>query len=375
MATVRVEPNRTILKWAIDRCDYASSRFPKLEEWIAGQSAPTLRQLEDFAKTTAVPFGYFFLDEPPVDHLPIPLFRSVPHDDIEPLDTELREMIRSLMRRQEWMREQMIDDGYAPLPFVATASVRDDPAEVAARIRHTLKLDAEWAAQERTWRHAKDRLINKAENAGICVSISGIVGNNTQRPLPVELFRGFVLVDQYAPMIFINAADWKAAQMFTMAHEIAHVWLGSSAAFDLREMRPAPDPTEQACDRIAAELLVPREALGEFRRRNGPRCDFQKIASHFKVSEIVAARRCLDLGLIGEDQFREFYKDYSQRFKDRSADKSGGGDFFALQQRRLGSRFSAAVVRAVHEGRILHREAYRLTGLYGKTFDEYAKTL
>ncbi|GIV50096.1 MAG: hypothetical protein KatS3mg038_0617 [Candidatus Kapaibacterium sp.] len=131
----------------------------------------------------------------------------------------------------------------------------------------------------------------KAEAAGILVVTSGVVGNNTQRKLSVEEFRGFVLVDEYAPLVFINSADGKAAQMFTLAHELAHVWVGESAAFDLRNLQPATNKLEQTCNRIAAEFLVPENSLRAFwsKAQQDPR-PFQAIARHFKVSEIVAAR-------------------------------------------------------------------------------------
>ena len=127
-------------------------------------------------------------------------------------------------------------------------------------------------------------------------------------------FPGFVLVDEYAPLVFLNGADGKAAQMFTLAHELAHVWLGSSAVFDLRELQPAADEVEQACNRVAAEFLVPGDEMREVWssvRYESER--FQQIARRFKVSELVAARRALDLRLITRNEFLEFYRGLSRK--------------------------------------------------------------
>jgi Zn-dependent peptidase ImmA (M78 family) len=214
------------------------------------------------------------------------------------------------------------------------------------------------------------------EDRGITVVVSGIVANNTRRKLDPAEFRGFVLVDEYAPFVFVNGADGRAAQMFTLAHELAHVWLGSSAAFDLRNLEPAEDATEQACNRIAAEFLVAEEAMRQaWPSARGEAEPFQALARRFKVSELVVARRALDLRLISRDAFFEFYEAYSQDERRRASRQTGGGNFYAAQSLRLGRRFAETLVRATREGKVSYKEAYRLTGLYGRTFERYAEAL
>lgn len=205
--------------------------------------------------------------------------------------------------------------------------------------------------------------------------VNSIVGNNTRRKLDPSEFRGFVLVDDYAPLVFLNGADGKAARMFTLAHELAHVWFGTSAAFDLRELQPADDKIEKGCNRVAAEFLVPEEELRQIWPSVCKEAEpFQALARRFKVSELVVARRALGLEFITRNEFLDFYQDYQtkERF---AAQGSEGGDFYATQNLRIGRRFAEAVVCAVREGRLLYKEAYELTGLYGKTFEQYAKSL
>lgn len=376
MASVRVKIEPKVLEWAVERAGVdLRNRFPRLDDWLSGAAQPTLRQLEDFARAASVPFGYLFLPEPPEESLPIPHFRTLTDRQAERPSPDLLETIHLMQRRQGWMREYLIEQGHEPLPFVGLAGVRDNPRQVAQRIRETLVLSDAWASNRRTWTDALRGLQERAEDAGILVVTSSIVGNNTRRKLDVEEFRGFVLVDEYAPLVFLNGADGKAAQMFTLAHELAHVWLGSSASFDLRDLQPAPDKTEEACNRIAAEFLVPADSLQSFWRAIWRQPDrFQAIARQFKVSEIVAARRALDLELISRDEFFTFYEEYQRR--ERTQGRGGeGGDFYATQRLRLGRRFGEAVVRAVREGRLLYSEAYRLTGLYGRTFDSFAESV
>lgn len=377
----RVAVTEAVLSWAVERSGLPLAdlqrRFPRLDEWQRGDAQPTLRQLEGFAKATATPLGFLFLDRPPAERLPIPHFRTVREALPRRPTADLLETVHTMQRRQAWLREYLVEDGYEPLPFVSAARHADSPTEVAAQIRLALDLTEAWAEESPTWTDALRRLRSAVENAGILVAASGIVGNNTRRKLDVDEFRGFVLVDPYVPLVFVNAADARAAQMFTLAHELAHIWFGSSAAFDLRDLQPAPDTMEQICNRTAAEFLVPEQRLRNLWpiARHDPE-PFQVIARSFRVSVLVAARRALDLRLIGQPQFQDFYRAYLEDERRRAArTQEGGGDFYATQMLRVGRRFGRAALRAVKEGRLLYREAYDLTGLYGDTFDKFAAGL
>lgn len=351
-------------------------RFPKIQEWLSGDVRPTLRQLESLAKTTLTPLGFFFLDEPPQDRLPIRHFRTLGDRGARRPSPDLIETVQVMQQRQVWMREYLMEEGQEPLSFVGSVTDRHPPLSIAQEIRHLLGVGEGWAARQRTWTDALRFLRETMEATGILVVVNGIVGNNTHRKLDPGEFRGFVLVDEYAPLMFVNGADSKAAQMFTLGHELAHVFLGTSAAFDLRQLQPADDSNERLCDRVAAEFLVSENEL----RKLWPTIQsepepFQSIARNFKVSVLVAARRALDLNLIDRNGFIAFYDRYQQDDRRSRAGGSDGGDFYVNQNLRVGRRFAAAVIGAAREGRLLYSEAYQLIGLYGKTFDGFASNL
>ncbi len=231
------------------------------------------------------------------------------------------------------------------MPFIGACRGEKDPLQIADAIRKQLNLSPEWASQHPNWENALKALQTKVEAAGIMVVSSSIVGNNAHRPLDPKEFRGFVLVDEYVPFIFINSADSKTAQMFTLAHELAHLWLGQGAVFDLHQLEPARDKVEQVCNRVAAEFLVPSEALRAFWPSAQENPDpWQAITRRFKVSTLVAARRSLDLGLMSKTQFPTFYTQYLQQ--ERAKKPKSGGSFYDLQLARLGRRFAQAVIEA-----------------------------
>jgi Zn-dependent peptidase ImmA (M78 family) len=279
-----------------------------------------------------------------------------------------------MQRRQDWLREYLTELGHEALPFVESGKITDQPDRVASDIRLKLGMTASWANDHATWSDALRDLRHRIEAAGVVVIINGVVGNNTHRALDPEEFRGFVLSDPVAPLIFVNGADAKSAQMFTLAHELAHLWIGSDGVFNLLELQPSNDAAEQFCNRVAAEFLIPAAELAQvWPQTAGAERRFNAIAARFKVSPIVAARRALDLRLISKAEFFAFYSDYRRDERRRSAKKSSGGDFYATQEVRVGRRFGEAVTRAAREGRILFTEAYQLTGLYGQTFDRFAE--
>lgn len=376
----RVTINEEVLRWALNRSelteDLTLKKFPKIPQWLEGEAQPTLRQLEKLAKATFTPLGFFFLKEPPIDRLSIPHFRTLDNEEVVRPSPNLVDTLHIMEQRQAWIREYIIEQGQERLSYAGSVKPGEESSAIAKRMRHTLSFDEDWAAQHPTWEKALVSLRQAMDDLGILVVVNGVVGNNTNRKLNPEEFRGFVLADEYAPLVFVNGADAKSAQMFTLAHELAHVFFGSSAVFDLREMQPADDPIEKACNQVAAEFLVPEHILRQIWSSliEDPE-PFQSIARRFKVSVLVGARRALDLALINKKEFLDFYWEH-ERDERRSKNLQGpGGNFYHNQNLRVGKRFMSNVFRAVSEGKLPYTQAYHLTGLAGKTFDNYVDSL
>lgn len=377
----RVPVNPNLIQWALNRVQLNAAdlagKFPKLADWGYEGVFPTFKQLEDFAKTTRVPFGYLFLPEPPDIPLPIVDFRTIGVQSPAP-SPELLDTIYAMQRRQAWMRESRLDCEVERLEFIGSARIQDSALAVGREMRRTLKLEDGWATRVPNWQAAISMLREAIESLGVIVVINGVVGNNTHRALRVSEFRGFALSDEYAPLIFVNGADAKSAQMFTLAHELAHLWLGEKGSglsgFD--GIFPGGGSVEVFCDQAAAEFLVPESELRSLwqsvKRDASP---FETLASRFKVSPIVIGRRAMDLLLVDRQIFFEFYEEYVNRERRRKNDSAGGGDFYNNQNTRVGTQFALQVMRAAKEGRIGFREAYELTGLNGGAFQDYAKRL
>ena len=362
MMLVEVKPE--LLRWARERAgmevDELVHRFSKYREWETGDAQPTLKQLEKFAKTTHAAIGYFFLSEPPDEPFPIPDYRTIGSQPVGRPSPDLLDTLYLCLRRQDWYRDFARMEGEEPLAFVGSVSTASDIERVAAEIRSALRLNLEERRTLSTWTAALRRFIQMADGIGVLVMVSGVVGNNPHRTLDPGEFRGFALVDDLAPLIFINGADTKAAQMFTLAHELAHLWLGQTALSDSRPDALPDHVVESWCNRVAAELLVPLAVLQEDYRKGEDLSDaLPRLARNFKVSTLVILRRIHDAGGLTRGQFRSAYDSELDRLRAiRRAD--GGGDFYRTQTARVGERFAHAIVSNTLEGRTLYRDAFRL---------------
>ncbi len=374
---VRVQVPPEILSWACERAghdvEYFAKNIPQLTSWIQQEKQPTLNQLEKLARVTRTPFGYLFLPEPPDEPLPVPDYRTVSGASRHRSSPNLLETIYAMQRRQDWLRESLMEDGMQPLEFVASARLSDEPEAVGHEMRNALGLGDGWTAKVPTWQSAVSKLRQLIEGLGVMAVINGVVGNNTHRPLSVEEFRGFALTDPYAPLIFVNGADAKSAQMFTLVHELAHIWLGKGALSGFDNMQPGGTDVEVWCNQATSEFLVPAKEFSTCWEKIGQeQKPFEKLARIFKVSPIVAARRALDLNYVELSTFLGFYKDYTGR--ELGPNKpSSGGDFYNNQNTRVGKLFVTRVLRAAKEGRISFKEAYDLTGMRDVSFQKYAK--
>ena len=376
---MHVEIRPELFRWARERArlDFVtlSARFPHLDAWERGSGQPTLKQVEKYAHATHTPIGFFFLPEPPVVRVPIPDFRTAGNVFITQPSPDLLEMIYICQQRQEWYREFARSNGEDPLPYVGSATQADDITITAARIRQDLGFSIDERRCMPTWTDALRSFIAQADELGILVMCSGVVLNNNYRQLDPEEFRGFTMADNLAPLVFINGKDTKAAQMFTLAHEIAHIWLGQSALSDTQAFQMPDHQVERWCNKVAAELLVPLAILRNvYQPENDLLEEINRLARYFKVSTLVILRRVYDVGALSRLQFSEAYQQELARLP--AMERGRGGNFNLTQAARVSKRFARALISSTLEGQTLYRDAFHMLGFSKQeTFHELGRSL
>lgn len=366
---LRVSLNPELLLWARERAglDQAAlvTRFKKLPEWEDGRLKPTLKQLERYARAVHVPLGCLFLKSPPKESLPITDFRTIGGAVVQRPSPNLLDTIYACQERQDWYQDYAKISGFDELEFVGSANLASAPTSVAEEMRKETGFDLETRKNFRTWSESLRQLMKKVDQIGVLIMVNGVVNNNTQRKLSLAEFRGFALSDRYAPLIFVNGQDSKSAQIFTLAHELAHIWLGSTGLSNNSVEPIRHTRTEEVwCNSVAAEFLVPmKDFQSQLDQKESLEEALDRLARRFKVSTLVVLRRLYDADWIDQDIFRATLKQQLGRLQELSLRRSSGGNFYHTNIARVGERFARALISNTLEGFTLYKDAYRMLGV------------
>ena len=374
-----------VLRWARKRAQLDPEKLAKMINvklaklllWEKGEARPTFNQAQHIAQVLHIPFGYLFISRPPEEMLPIPDLRTIGDHPVGRLSTDLRDLLLDVLRKQDWYKDYLLEQGAEPLSFIGRFGLKADAKVIAEDLTKTLGLTIADREQARNWEKFLSLLMDKAEEAGIWVMRSGIVGSNTHRGLSVQEFRGAAICDDIAPVVFINGKDAKAAQIFTLMHEVAHLWIGQSGISDLSLTQTADTSyinTERLSNAIAAEVLVPEDAfLEHWSKLNNLDQNAARLAIFFRVSTVVIARRAFDMGLVNWTDYINYYQQQAEIWKRQS--KQDGGDPYRTIPVRNGRRFTDAVLQSVSERRLLLRDAGKLLGVNPSKIERLAQEI
>ena len=351
------------LEWAAGQVGSSLGEFAQKisskKAKIIEQGELTASQALKFSQIAGIPFGFLFLESPPAQRKhPIVDFRTL--SSPAPLSRDFYEVFDDIEYKQGWYRDYLQAESAEPLAYVGQfAKSKASPVAIATHMRKVLALTDQEIQSQRTSENLFSLIAKKAENAGILVFKNGIVGNNTRRALSVSEFRGFVISDAFAPVIFINGADAPAATVFTLAHELAHIWIGQSAISDTSA--DSGHKGERLCNQIAAEFLIPSDLFTQLWADSDgdefSRIDY--VSDRVKVSKYVVARKALELHLITTKAHSEIYRLMVASAKKKKADASGG-DFYAVLPIRNSRKLSALVATMAAHGKLSLREAGNL---------------
>ena len=357
--------NTDMLTWARERSGISVPDFARrcgiseerLREWESGERKLTFNQAMRFAEKAHVPFGYLFLAKPPKEVLPIPDLRTLEGQGVQRPSAELLDLVKLMMQRQEWYREYLQQHFAEANPYVGRASYSDSVESIVEDIRACLGVEPHPTRGK--WDDYYRDLVQRIESLGILVMRQGNLGHHS-RPLNVEEFRGFAIVDEYAPIIFVNHSDALGARLFTLIHELCHIWIGQSGISDGNTNTHRQE--EVLCNAVAAEFLVPAQEFRALWQQDSESWEdnLPPLEAHFHVSTWALARRALTLNFISQQEYGRYIFEQKMRHEQRKG--SGGPTYYQTKKAQISRQFSQAVVGEALSGQLLLREAGELLG-------------
>ncbi len=380
----RADITPKLLKWARESAkmdpDTASAKVGvttgKLLEWEAGTSLPTIRQAQTLARAYRRPFALLFLSDIPRDFKPLQDFRT---KGSKPLGTGSVFIIREIQQRQTWISELNQEDNEPKAEYVGRFSIKDDPVTVADDILRTLAIDP----SNYTASSPMKEWIDSAESKGIFISRTSFI--HSRLVLDSEEIQGFAIADPYAPFVFINSDDYDAPQLFTLLHEIAHLWIAATGISNHIEpdlhIKDHQNPIELFCNEVAANALIPAKILDRM-----PTNTFDSVEMVYRhsrnlgVSSFALLVRAYKANRISPDRYRqlknhadEAYRAYLKREEEKKARKkdaeiAGGPNYYVLQINRNSRLFTHTVLQAFHEGSIAPTQATNLLNVKVSNF-------
>ena len=303
--------------------------------WKSGEKLPTFNQIEKVSKASGIPFGYFFLQEPPKEEFPLLEYRTIDSTSAMNPSRNIIDVMHDMEQVQDWARNHAIE--------------------------------------EESFKTLRDKI----SQAGVIVMMSGIVGNNTHRPLDINEFRAFAMVDDLVPLIFINSNDSVSGKLFSLLHEFAHICIGNNSLYNDRySSGTRVSKAESVSNAVAAEILVPQvmfeKKWKEIDKFDDPIKTIDALTKYFSCGTTVIARKALDNGYIDYSVYRKLSQIAVNRYNEKrkkEKEQGGGGDYYRTAASRIDTRFFKSLVSSVHEGKTLYTDAFRLTNTNRSTFE------
>ena len=283
-------------------------------------------------------------------------------------------LLRDVRARQEMVRDMLEEeDGFEPLAFSGSIINAQGIDHAVAAISGVLDFDP-LAPRNGDADALFKRLRAAAETAGVFVLVLGDLGTH-HSTIPASVFRGFAIANRVSPFIVINAKDARPARVFTLIHELAHVFLGQtgvSGAVSNEKPKTEEARVERFCNDIAGEFLLPSQcfrqgvAAYDGDDADAVRTAVRKIADRWSVSEPMVAYRLNRIGDLGDSSYRTLRAEYDARWQAKLArdrDVEGRGPSpRVIKQFYLGNALMGVVYRYVRGNALSHTKAAALLG-------------
>ena len=277
-------------------------------------------QADKLTKLAHIPFGFLFLQNPPATKPTLPDFRNTM--DSVPLSHNFFDLYDDIQGKLEWYQDYLMrHDMYEPIDFVGKYNTNTPLDTIVQDIRQSLVLDNINLNKIKKDEYLK-QITSRIENMGVLVFTNGVVGADNHRVLDIAEFRGFAIADKYTPAIFINGNDSKSAQLFTLIHELTHIYTGQTGISDWSY--PFVNHIERYCNKVASLVLMPTDVFMEKWQNS----NIDMLSDYFKTSKISVAIKAHELNLIDDTMVCHIRDELNDFLRAQKEQKKGGGNYY-----------------------------------------------
>lgn len=381
--SAKMDLNLKALKWARQNINLKPEELPsklfreQIKEIESGKKKLTLIQANKLAKCYGVSV-YFFYQAPKHEKFitEIPDFRSASHQ--KNYSSSLRMLIQKMKQRQDWLREYLQTEKAKPLSFVGSYNVKAKSQKLADDIIKTFFNSRDEFNKFKKGKDKKDFLnefIKKLSMHNIIVLKCASFNNNSIHQKEAQ---GFLLVDKYAPFIFINSKDHPTAQIFTLMHELAHLFIGEEGVSGGLLKKNHSSKIETFCNEVASKTLLSDKELEKNLKPVADQAIRDVSKKHF-ISSLSILLRLKSSKKITTNQFNKMWEDSKKEIQDyfeKQNHKSGGGHYYNTHLSRTNKKFIQIVYNAYRSESISGATASFLLNIkYNKLKPLYNKAI
>jgi len=370
--------NPKILIWARERSGYSVEDVARslgkdsniILQWESGEIYPSYTTLEELAYSIyKIPLAVFFFPEPPDLEDPITKFRRLPDQELLRLSSDTRQKILIAQAYQESLIELLSRPIASNLIWHDIKISLSTIPKTASNVRSYLGISLEQQFDFRREDEAFKEWRNVIEQCGIFTFKDSFTD---------RFISGFCLFHDKFPIIMINNSNSFSRQIFTLLHELGHILFGINGITDVDEgylnfMSNSEHSLEVACNRFAAEVLVPsssfREDISAFEAADSE--VIPKLAKKYSVSREVILRRLLDFGAIDDAYYILKAWDWNSDYLRQNRRTKSSGNYFLTRLSYLGDGFARLAFENHRQGKISKAELAEHLNIKARNLEKF----
>ncbi|MEI0747931.1 ImmA/IrrE family metallo-endopeptidase [Brachyspira pulli] len=376
---MKVKINNEVLKWAresvnlsidevIDKIKMKTFTKDDLVKFENGEQLPDLNLAKKLSKLYGISFAVLYMTSIPKNIQP-------KINDFRQLDSKLSRnaifLMRKLINHQEWVKSYLVSNNAKELDFVGTISINSKIEDTIYKIKNVLNIEINFNKDSK---YNFDNIKELLENNNIFVSVGNSYNFNHLSSVEVKEIRGFAIADKIAPFIFVNSSDTDNAKLFTLIHELVHIFIGETGISNISFTNiNKQNEIEKYCNKVTSEILLPENIFNDYWNKSTNENIEEKISfisSKLPVSKLAILVKARSFGYVEENIFNKLFSKFSN-IKLKNKILNGQPNPYYIIRNLNTKRFSNYVLDAYYDNNITLKDTCNLLSIKPYKLEKY----